>query len=110
MRLSGCQCPTAAPIIRGVYAMQGVNHGRPVYRKQRDPADVDGTDAMMFFWDERDGPRWMGWWLGPQIGWNNPGWARHEDRAATVPPATGWKVPIYGPIDTTLKLSSADDI
>lgn len=102
LHLSGCQSPVVASIIMGCYSMQGINHERPVYRKH----GISGTpDVVIFFWDERDGTRWCGWWLGPKIGWDHPGWARHQDRTARTPPMAGWQVPAYGPMDETMRLS-----
>ena len=27
---------------------------------------VNGLDVMLYFWDDRDGPDFCGWWFGPK--------------------------------------------
>merc|ERR1712228_618699 len=39
-------------IVRGRFNKVGKNHGKPTYKKTE---QVDGTDVMIYFWDERDG-------------------------------------------------------
>merc|ERR1740129_2314504 len=96
-----CQGAIVASVIVGPYEQHGTNHGRPMYRKLGAPGSAN---VLVFFWDERDGPSWAGWWFGPKLGWEDPGWARHEDGAALRPPAAGWKVPPDGPVSTTVRI------
>jgi len=28
--------------------------------------EANGGDVMLYFWDERDGEKFSGWWFGPQ--------------------------------------------
>ena len=28
---------------------------------------VNGLDVMLYFWDDRDGPDFCGWWFGPKV-------------------------------------------
>merc|ERR1712087_347083 len=64
---------------------------------------VHGLDVMIYFWDDRDGPNFCGWWFGPKVGGDQV-WAYHPDKSAPVPPSNGWKVPYDGPEDTTMKI------
>ena len=36
-----------------------------VFRKE---PTLDGVVVQIYFWDERDGPNFSGWWFGPVIG------------------------------------------
>eukprot|EP00406_Dinophysis_acuminata_P081249 CAMPEP_0179256816 /NCGR_PEP_ID=MMETSP0797-20121207/24463_1 /TAXON_ID=47934 /ORGANISM="Dinophysis acuminata, Strain DAEP01" /LENGTH=166 /DNA_ID=CAMNT_0020964765 /DNA_START=1 /DNA_END=498 /DNA_ORIENTATION=- len=98
--VTGCQTATVSGIIRGTYTPHSENHGRPVYKKTE---QVNGLDILMYFWDERDGPNFCGWWFGPKVGGDHV-WAYNPDRAAT-PPAGQWKVPYDGPVDSTLAVT-----
>lgn len=71
----------------GEFALLGENHGKPTYRKDRG----NGLEVMIYYWDERDGPTFAGWWFGPKVG-DNQVWAYHPGRDAW-PPADSWKVP-----------------
>jgi len=95
--VTGCTHGTVGGIVRGSFQMFGENHGRPTYKKD---AQVNGLDVMSYYWDERDGPGFCGWWFGPKVGGDQV-WAYHTDKAATMPPQTGWKVPYDGPVDPT---------
>merc|ERR1712187_633405 len=64
---------------------------------------VNGLDVMVYFWDERDGPNFCGWWFGPKIGGDQV-WAYHPDKTQT-PPRNGWKVPYDGAVDATMILT-----
>ena len=92
---SSCADETISEIIMGMYMPRTHgNHGKVVYKK----ADtVDGEDVFIYFWDERDGPEYCGWWIGPSVG-GDLVWAYHPSRAAT-PPSSDWSVPHDGMID-----------
>merc|ERR1740138_215821 len=99
--VGGCQNATVANIITGTFQPDGSNHGKPVYKK-------DGTtsvDVRIYFWDERDGPTFSGWWFGPKVGGDQV-WAYHPDKDM-VPPTSGWKVPYDGPVDNTFVVQQA---
>merc|ERR1711920_473256 len=102
LHVSNCQSPIVSSIIAGPYVLEGTNHGRPIYRKQ---GVLGSANVLVYFWDERDGPAWAGWWFAPKIGWEDPGWAHHDDRVMQTPPLSGWRVPVDGPVDGTLRLS-----
>jgi len=104
LHVSGGQSPAVSSIITGPYFICGINHGRPVYERRRD-AGGDDT-VLLYFWDARDGLSWNGWWFAPRIDWNFPGWAYCDERSARSPPASGWRVPVEGPVDATLTISS----
>lgn len=99
--VSGCTHNTVGPTIRGTYVRSGDNHGKPTYKRD---SQVNGLDVMMYFWDERDGPAFSGWWFGPMIGGDQV-WAYHPSKQCTSAPKSGWKVPYDGPVDATLLIT-----
>lgn len=100
-QVSGCNNPTVANIIKGSYVRSSMNHGKPVYNKEGGPSSVA---VLMYYWDERDGPSFSGWWFGPRIGGDQV-WAYHGNTASELPPLAGWRVPWDGPEDLSLQLS-----
>jgi len=101
--VAGCTHPTVGTIVRGTYTLGGENHGKPAYKKD---SQVNGLDVMLYFWDERDGPNFCGWWFGPKIGGDQV-WAYHPSRASKTAPKTGWKVPYDGPVDPTFVIGKS---
>jgi len=97
--VTGCRNPTVANIVNGVYNAVDTNHGKPVYKKEASP-----TNVLIYFWDERDGATFGGWWLGPKVGGDQV-WAYSMNKTSSLPPANGWKVPWDGPVDDSLVLS-----
>jgi hypothetical protein len=65
---------------------------------------VNGLEVFIYFWDARDGQGLAGWWLAPKIG-GDAVWAFNPSASSPMPPASGWKVPYDGPVDTTLVVS-----
>lgn len=102
--VTGCQHETVGDIVRGTFSLTVENHGKPVYKKD---SQANGLDVMLYFWDDRDGPNFCGWWFGPKVGGDQV-WAFHPDKVS-APPATGWKVPYDGPVDSTFTISVQDD-
>ena len=51
----------------------------------------NGLDVQLYYWDDRDGASFCGWWFGPKVGGDQV-WAYHPSSSATTPPKTGWKV------------------
>jgi len=92
---SGCTSPAVAEIINGSFQAVETNHGKPVYRK---PATANSVAVLIYYWDERDGPNFSGWWFGPKVGGDQV-WAYNSSKGSLLPPATGWKVPWDGPVD-----------
>lgn len=99
--VSGCQHGTVGSIVRGTLTLHSENHGKPVYKKD---SQVNGLDVMLYFWDDRDGPNFCGWWFGPKVGGDQV-WAYHPEKTSNSPPSTGWKVPYDGPVDATFSIS-----
>merc|ERR1719247_1284426 len=99
--VTGCTHATVGGIVRGSFQLVGENHGKPTYKKD---GQVNGLDVMSYYWDERDGPGFCGWWFGPKVGGDQV-WAYHTDKNAAMPPQTGWKVPYDGPVDPTFVIS-----
>merc|ERR1712066_849785 len=99
--VTGCTHATVGGIVRGTYQLEGENHGKPTYKKD---GQVNGLDVMTYYWDERDGPGFCGWWFGPKVGGDQV-WAYHSEKNASMPPQTGWKVPYDGPVDSTFVIS-----
>ncbi|CAJ1363675.1 unnamed protein product [Effrenium voratum] len=100
--VTGCKHETVGDIVRGEFNLHSDNHGKPVYKKN---GQVNGMDIMLYFWDDRDGPDFCGWWFGPKVGGDQV-WAYHPEKAPT-PPLSGWKVPYDGPVDNTFILQPA---
>ena len=80
------------------------NHGRPVYKKNEVVANNPTLDVLIYFWDERDGANFCGWWFGPKVGGDQV-WAYNSERSAT-PPATGWRVPYDGAVDPSFVIQA----
>ena len=59
--VSGCQDKWVAEKIHGNYTKKGEHHGKAYYQK-------DGSDVVLYFWDERDGPKMGGWFFGEELG------------------------------------------
>ncbi|CAK0793553.1 unnamed protein product, partial [Prorocentrum cordatum] len=76
------------------------NHNKNVYRKEGDSSTV----VLIYYWDDRDGPNFHGWWFGPKIGGDQV-WAYNEDKGSPNPPGQGWKVPWNGSVDASLKVT-----
>lgn len=87
--------------MRGNFTANGQNHGRPTYKKD---AQVNGLDVQLYYWDDRDGASFCGWWFGPKVGGDQV-WAYHPSSTAMTPPKTGWKVPYDGPVDNSFLIS-----
>jgi len=98
--VAGCQNETVANIIIGSFKVDSENHGRPVYKKVQEST----VSVLMYFWDERDGAAFSGWWFGPKVGGDQV-WAYNESKTAMLPPPGGWKVPWDGPVDQQLTLT-----
>lgn len=96
--VSGCSHSNVAPIVRGDYTIAGSNHNKPAYKKEQ---KVSGLDVMLYYWDDRDGVAFSGWWFGPKIGGDQV-WAYQPSRTTQTPPSSGWKVPYDGPVDLSL--------
>lgn len=93
------------PVVRtlvGEYVELSANHGRKVYEKiqaNRGPAAVD---ILLYYWDDRDGATYEGWWFGDKVGGSQV-WC-HCRGGSLSPPEQGWRVPWDGEVRPTLTL------
>lgn len=101
--MTGCNNDTVRNLINGSYSVTGENHGKPMWKKDH---SGPGVTVLIYYWDERDGPNFNGWWIGPKVGGDQV-WSQNENRSAPSPPTLGWKVPWDGPVDATLKVAHA---
>merc|ERR1712113_342295 len=60
--------------------------------------------VLIYFWDDRDGPTFNGWWFGPKVGGDQV-WAYNGNKASPSPPLAKWKVPWDGAEDPSLRLT-----
>ena len=81
--------------------MQGSNHGKPFYKKEGPQGSVS---VLIYFWDDRDGASFSGWWFGPKVGGDQV-WAYNGSKSSAMPPLSGWKVPWDGPEDQSLRIT-----
>jgi hypothetical protein len=77
--VSGCQNLTVSNIIKGTYTPAGANHGKPVFKKDA----AGGVSVLIYFWDDRDGPNFGGWWFGPKVGGDQV-WAYNGNKASQI--------------------------
>eukprot|EP00928_Gymnodinium_smaydae_P087302 TRINITY_DN71581_c0_g1_i1.p1 TRINITY_DN71581_c0_g1~~TRINITY_DN71581_c0_g1_i1.p1 ORF type:complete len:2009 (+),score=514.05 TRINITY_DN71581_c0_g1_i1:70-6027(+) len=89
----------------GNYAEQGTNHGRNVYKKSQPIRGHEDVEVFLYYWDDRDGDAFRGWWFGSQVGGAQV-WSR--SRANTMmPPKSGWTIPWDGEVNKELVVMSA---
>jgi|EP00927_Polykrikos_kofoidii_P053582 hypothetical protein len=91
----------------GEYAEGGTNHGRKYYKKIQKIAGHENVDVYLYFWDERDGKAFSGWWFGNQVGGAQV-WSRNKQPSAT-PPKNGWTIPWDGEVKPDLLCMSATE-
>eukprot|EP00439_Symbiodinium_sp_Y106_P042525 s6486_g5.t1 len=92
IHVSGCSNETVSNIIQGLYNTKESNHGKPVYKKEGPQGSVT---VLIYYWDERDGPSFNGWWFGPKVGGDQV-WAYNAGnlgRENAMPPTSNWKEP-----------------
>lgn len=106
LKFNACGDPAVTAAVSGSYWMDGFNHGRPVYRRDGSSAHAE-ADAVIFFWDDRDGPVWSGWWVSPKLGWDHDGFLHNPDTSSQLPPTMGWAVLICDATEETLELVHA---
>eukprot|EP00928_Gymnodinium_smaydae_P017927 TRINITY_DN16838_c0_g3_i1.p1 TRINITY_DN16838_c0_g3~~TRINITY_DN16838_c0_g3_i1.p1 ORF type:complete len:2020 (-),score=638.02 TRINITY_DN16838_c0_g3_i1:82-6141(-) len=92
----------------GDYQEHSANHNRKVYvKKSTDSGHPDAVDVYMYYWDNRDGPAFEGWWFGNQIGGTQV-WS-HNPSSSTSPPPSGWRIPWDGKPRASLCVASQAD-
>jgi len=81
----------------GDYVEISTNHGKKVYEKK------DSTDPVcLYYWDQRDGWDFAGWWFGESVG-SEEVYGRSQAHSST-PPLRGWRVPFDGPAKSDVSL------
>eukprot|EP00929_Paragymnodinium_shiwhaense_P008089 TRINITY_DN112007_c0_g1_i1.p1 TRINITY_DN112007_c0_g1~~TRINITY_DN112007_c0_g1_i1.p1 ORF type:complete len:2409 (+),score=889.80 TRINITY_DN112007_c0_g1_i1:115-7341(+) len=80
-----------AKTVTGTYEPHGENHGRKTYKKLEKVDGMDDMNVFLYYWDDRDGPSFSGWWFGDEVGGSNVFVLNQQPTAQ--PPAIGWKVP-----------------
>ena len=94
--------------IDGEYEHQDCNHGKPMFK--RIVTDMGGNSQMvMYYWDDRDGHMYQGWWIGPSAG-DEWAWAFNGASAAHMPPAHGWIMPQTGTCMKTFSVITCSPI
>eukprot|EP00931_Biecheleriopsis_adriatica_P025093 TRINITY_DN154_c0_g1_i8.p1 TRINITY_DN154_c0_g1~~TRINITY_DN154_c0_g1_i8.p1 ORF type:complete len:2005 (-),score=792.65 TRINITY_DN154_c0_g1_i8:106-6120(-) len=88
----------------GEFAENGTNHGRKSYKKAAAGGGGEAVDVFMYYWDNRDGPTFEGWWFGNQVGGTQV-WS-HNASSSLTPPSAGWKIPWDGSVRATLSVES----
>ena len=123
LHVSGCKDKSISMSIKGIFEISGSNHGKLVFKKiatanvQAIGPRVD-ANAFIYYWDERDGPDFAGWWIGSEVGgtktqWGSTVWSVWSHNAAVpparwqAPPSSGWKAPWNGCVDETLIVTVA---
>jgi len=75
----------------GDYSEAGMNHGKKYYQKIQDILGHKDVKVFMYYFDNRDGPEFSGWWFGDELGGAQV-WARCNSHGQS-PPKLGWKIP-----------------
>lgn len=88
----------------GEYAEGGTNHGRRFYKKMQTIPGHEDINVYLYFWDERDGPAFAGWWFGNQVGGAQV-WSRNQV-TSLHPPKSGWTIPWDGEVKKELVVMS----
>jgi hypothetical protein len=93
MQAYGGQHETIGPILEGRYELTGKHHGKVMYSKT-DPKKVS---VALYFWDDRDGNAFSGWWFSPYVG-STMVWA-YAPSDGDTPPEDGWQLPFNSTVD-----------
>ena len=105
MVVSGCNHAAVADHLQGRFHKAGMNHGKPVYKKEE---VASGSEVHAYFWDGRDGPDLCGWWFRAKVGGDTV-WAYNANKASESPPWWGWQVPHHGPVDPSIVIEFGED-
>jgi len=79
----------------GDYEETSSNHEKKVYKKKQKIAGHEDVNVFLYYWDQRDGADFSGWWFGDQVGGSQV-WARAVSHGP-APPRIGWKIPWDSP-------------
>eukprot|EP00929_Paragymnodinium_shiwhaense_P077109 TRINITY_DN3968_c0_g2_i1.p1 TRINITY_DN3968_c0_g2~~TRINITY_DN3968_c0_g2_i1.p1 ORF type:complete len:2044 (-),score=893.51 TRINITY_DN3968_c0_g2_i1:341-6472(-) len=80
-----------ATTLVGTYTEVGENHGRPTYKKNEKIPGHPNISVFVYYWDQRDGADFSGWWFGDEVGGSQV-WALAKI-STPKPPKMGWRVP-----------------
>eukprot|EP00746_Dinoflagellata_sp_MGD_P167002 gnl/MRDRNA2_/MRDRNA2_97280_c0_seq1.p1 gnl/MRDRNA2_/MRDRNA2_97280_c0~~gnl/MRDRNA2_/MRDRNA2_97280_c0_seq1.p1 ORF type:complete len:2064 (+),score=613.81 gnl/MRDRNA2_/MRDRNA2_97280_c0_seq1:164-6355(+) len=89
--------------ILGDYVVQGMNHQRKYYKKTQKIAGHENVQAFLYYWDDRDGAEFSGWWFGDKVGGEQV-WSRNSVKTVS-PPMSGWKIPWDGAVNPHLSIT-----
>lgn len=98
----GDQSEVVIRTLLGDYVEKGVNHGRKFFQKTPNKSSGDLVEVFLYYWDNRDGPNFEGWWFGNKLGGTQV-WSHCADKGL-VPPSLGWKIPWDGQVRPTLQV------
>ena len=80
--IEGCKHQVFGPVVRGRYTMAGTNHEKPIYKQDLTDNEIA---VMIYFHDERDGPRLSGWWMDDSVGGDEV-WGYNPNRSVKTMP------------------------
>lgn len=101
--VTGGQDAEWGSLLQGVYQCEGENHGRHVFHKKGD-VGAKGCNVVLYYWDNRDGPQFAGWWFSPFVGSDNY-WGHCPGHHGAMPPKIGWLLFPCRRADPTLSIS-----
>lgn len=95
LNVQGMQGPQDFPALNGCFeqVLDLSAHGKPVYSRLR---VADEQQVLLYFWDDRDGWHFCGWWMGLEVG-SSTVWAFNPGQCHR-PPTSGWRCPWYAPV------------
>eukprot|EP00421_Protoceratium_reticulatum_P021516 CAMPEP_0168382326 /NCGR_PEP_ID=MMETSP0228-20121227/13338_1 /TAXON_ID=133427 /ORGANISM="Protoceratium reticulatum, Strain CCCM 535 (=CCMP 1889)" /LENGTH=584 /DNA_ID=CAMNT_0008395459 /DNA_START=66 /DNA_END=1817 /DNA_ORIENTATION=+ len=91
----------------GNYSEEGTNHGRKFYKKTSKIPGHEDISVYLYFWDDRDGPSFSGWWFGNQVGGAQV-WSRNQ-QTGLQPPKAGWTIPWDGDVKKELMVMTGTE-
>merc|ERR1711879_125850 len=100
----GCHSSKTGSYLKGSFVRHSENHNRPIYQKI---VSLGQVNVFIYWWDDRDGDDFRGWWFGPSVG-ADVVWAYNKQQSL-FPPTCGWHVPWDGPEDTTMGITYTDE-
>lgn len=94
----GSESAEKTRLLCGEYVKAGFNHGRSTYLKQGDGAEP----VWLYYWDNRNGKDFSGWWLGRRVGGAEVfGWCLQH---TMLPADKGWRIPHDGAVSQDVSL------